>query len=151
MIAFGFGIYQFLQYLSTKEPRQPLVSPQLFAVLLIVVGLTALGLAWFQHRQAMRTLRTEFGHMPYSIAGVTAAFIAGLGVVALLGWRCGSENTAHRTRSRREQGQSRVRGNAGRRAARLVTSARPGEILASQSLRDRLPGWSGIACARRSR
>jgi putative membrane protein len=86
MIAFGFGIYQFLQYLSTKEQlRQPLVSPQLFAVLLIVVGLTALGLAWLQHRQAMRALRTEFGQMPYSIAGVTAAFIAGLGVIALLG------------------------------------------------------------------
>ena len=37
MIAFGFGIYQFLRYLETKESlRQPVISPQLFAVLLIV-------------------------------------------------------------------------------------------------------------------
>ena len=39
MIAFGFGIYQFLEYLTTKEQlRQPLISPQLFAALLIVTG-----------------------------------------------------------------------------------------------------------------
>jgi len=86
MIAFGFGIYQFMQYLSTKEQlRQPLISPQLFATLLIVTGLTALALAWVQHRQAMRVLRAEFGDMPYSIAGVMSAFIAGLGVIALVG------------------------------------------------------------------
>ena len=86
MIAFGFGIYQFMQYLSTKEQlRQPLISPQLFATLLIVTGLTALALAWVQHRQAMRALRSEFGAMPYSIAGVMSAFIAGLGIIALVG------------------------------------------------------------------
>ena len=86
MIAFGFGIYQFLQYLQTKESlRQPVISPQVFAVLLIVAGLTALALAWLQHRQAMRALRAEFGAMPYSIAAVMAAFIAGIGVVALVG------------------------------------------------------------------
>lgn len=86
MIAFGFGIYQFLRYLETKESlRQPVVSPQMFAVLLIVAGLTALALASLQHRQAMRALRAEFGAMPYSIAGVMAAFIAGLGVIALVG------------------------------------------------------------------
>jgi putative membrane protein len=86
MIAFGFGIYQFLQYLQTKESlRQPLISPQVFAVLLIVAGLTALALAWLQHRQAMQALRAEFGAMPYSIAAVMAAFIAGIGVVALVG------------------------------------------------------------------
>ena len=86
MIAFGFGIYQFMQYLSTKEQlRQPLISPQLFAIMLIVAGLTALALAWLQHRQAMRVLRAEFGAMPYSIAGVMSAFIAGVGVIALVG------------------------------------------------------------------
>lgn len=86
MIAFGFGIYQFLQYLATKETlRDPLVSPQLFATLLIGVGLTALTLAWIQHRQAMKALRSEFGPTPYSIAAVTAGFVVGLGVVALVG------------------------------------------------------------------
>lgn len=86
MIAFGFGIYQFLQYLATKETlRKPLVSPQLFAALLISVGLTALTLAWIQHRQAMKALHDEFGPTPYSIASITAGFVVGLGVVALVG------------------------------------------------------------------
>ena len=86
LIAFGFTIYQFFQYLSTKEQlREPLVSPQLFGVLMILVGLTALVLAWIQHRQEIRALKTDFGPMPYSIAGIMAGFIAGLGLIALIG------------------------------------------------------------------
>jgi len=86
MIAFGFGIYQFMEYLSTNtQLRQPIITPQLFAALLIVVALMALTMAWIQHRHAMRALRAEFGPMPYSIAAVTAAFIAGLGALALVG------------------------------------------------------------------
>jgi putative membrane protein len=86
MIAFGFGIYQFMEYLSTNtQLRQPIITPQLFAALLIIVALTALTMALIQHRQARRALRAEFGPMPYSIAGVTAAFITGVGVVALVG------------------------------------------------------------------
>jgi putative membrane protein len=42
-------------------------------------------MAWIQHRQALKTLRADFGPMPFSVAGVTAVFIAGLGVVALVG------------------------------------------------------------------
>ncbi|MEI7543482.1 MAG: DUF202 domain-containing protein [Mycobacteriaceae bacterium] len=86
MIAFGFGIYQFMEYLSTNtQLRQPIITPQLFAALLIVVALIALTMASIQHRHAMRALRAEFGPMPYSIAAVMAAFIAGLGAVALVG------------------------------------------------------------------
>ena len=86
MIAFGFGIYQFMEYLSTNtQLRQLIITPQLFAALLIVVALIALTMASIQHRHAMRALRAEFGPMPYSIAAVMAAFIAGLGAVALVG------------------------------------------------------------------
>ena len=87
MIAFGFGIYQFMEYLNTKPTlHQPLLSPRLFAILLIVAGLIALTLAWIQHRQSMRELRDEFGiATPYSISGVMAVFVATIGVVALLG------------------------------------------------------------------
>ena len=87
MIAFGFGIYQFMEYLTTSSRlREPLVSPRIFAILLIVAGLIALTLAWLQHRQALRQLREEYGiAAPYSISGVMAVFIATLGVIALLG------------------------------------------------------------------
>ncbi|OPX05497.1 hypothetical protein B1790_31730 [Mycobacterium sp. AT1] len=82
LIAFGFTIYQLFLYVNIEERlRAPVVSPQVFEVLMIVTGLTALALAWIRHRQQMRALRSDFGTMPYSIPG----FIAGLGVVALLG------------------------------------------------------------------
>ena len=52
---------------------------------MILVGLTALALAWIQHRQQIKALKAEFGNMPYSIAGIMAGFIAGLGLIALIG------------------------------------------------------------------
>ena len=52
---------------------------------MILVGLTALALAWLQHRQQIKALKADFGTMPYSIAGITAGFIAGLGLIALIG------------------------------------------------------------------
>ncbi|CAN3130366.1 YidH family protein [Mycobacterium sp. smrl_JER01] len=86
LIAFGFTIYQIFRYLSASERlRAPLVSPQIVGVAMIVIGLVALILAWVQHRQAMRALRSDFGPMPGSLAGIFAALIAGLGVIALLG------------------------------------------------------------------
>jgi putative membrane protein len=86
LIAFGFTIYQIFRYLSASERlRAPFVSPQVFGVVMILIGLTALILAWLQHRQSMRQLRADFGQMPFSIAAVIAALIAGLGLIALIG------------------------------------------------------------------
>lgn len=86
LIAFGFTLFQGFQYLSeTEKLRRPVVSPQMFGIVMIVVGLVALILGLIQHRQELRTLTAEFGPMRYSIASVVAAMIAGLGVIALLG------------------------------------------------------------------
>jgi putative membrane protein len=86
LIAFGFTIYQIFRYLSESERlRDPYVSPQVFGVSMIVVGLTALILAWVQHRHELKTLRADFGPMRYSIAAIVAAMVAGLGLIALLG------------------------------------------------------------------
>jgi putative membrane protein len=86
LIAFGFTIYQIFRYLSESERlRDPYVSPQVFGVAMIVVGLTALILAWVQHRHELKTLRADFGPMRYSIAAIVAAMVAGLGLIALLG------------------------------------------------------------------
>jgi putative membrane protein len=85
LIAFGFTIYQIFRYLSESERlADPYVSPQLVGTVMIVIGITALILAWVQHRQELAALRVEFGPMRYSIASVVAAMIAGLGVLALL-------------------------------------------------------------------
>lgn len=88
LISFGFTIYKFFQLL--EENRQPpvksyLFGPQHFGGMMIVVGLVALTLAWIQHRQQLKALRSQFGPLPYSLAGVFAVFVATLGVVALYG------------------------------------------------------------------
>jgi len=85
LIAFGFTIYQIFRYLSESERLSaPYVSPQWVGTIMIVIGITALILAWVQHRQELAALRVEFGPMRYSIASIVAAMIAGLGVLSLL-------------------------------------------------------------------
>src|SRR6478736_5147111 len=79
LIAFGFTIFKFFQYMGTEEHRHTVVSPWIVGMLMILLGLTALALAWFQHRQEVKALQAEAGAMPYSIAGIMAGLIAGLG------------------------------------------------------------------------
>ncbi len=90
LIAFGFTIFKFFQYLATEEDRhRPILSSWAVGMVMIVIGLAALTLAWFQHRQEMRSLQVDDAHMPYSLAGVMAGLIAGLGLFALVvvAWR----------------------------------------------------------------
>jgi len=87
LISFGFAIFKFFQFLRESKPDQPThsaVGPHLFAILMITIGLTALTLAWIQTRQELKILRQQAGPMPYSLASVIAAMVAGLGVVALI-------------------------------------------------------------------
>ena len=83
LIAFGFTIFKFFQYLATDDHRREVVSPWVVGMVMIIVGLTGLALAWVQHRQQLKALKAEVGTMPYSISGIMAGLIAVLGVVAL--------------------------------------------------------------------
>jgi putative membrane protein len=90
LIAFGFTIFKFFQYLATEEHRhRPIMSSWAVGMVMIVIGLTALTLAWFQHRQELKALRAQDATMPYSLAGVMAGLIAALGLFALVvvAWR----------------------------------------------------------------
>ena len=62
-----------------------LISPQIVGLAMILIGLIALVLAWIQHRRDITALQAEYGAMPFSIAGLIAALIAGLGAIALIG------------------------------------------------------------------
>lgn len=85
LITFGFSIYKFFEYLATSERRrEPVLSPWVIGMVMILVGLTGLALAWIQNRQQRRAREAEAGPMPYSIAGVMAGFIALLGGLALV-------------------------------------------------------------------
>ena len=80
-----YHLYKFFEYLATEERRrEPILSPWVIGMIMIVVGLTGLSLAWIQNRQQMKALEAEAGPMPYSIAGVMAGFIAFLGGLALV-------------------------------------------------------------------
>ena len=58
LIAFGFTIFKFFQYLATIERRrEPILSPWVVGMMMILVGLTGLTLAWIQHRQEMKALK----------------------------------------------------------------------------------------------
>ena len=84
LITFGFTIFKFFQYLATDKHRETVVSPWVVGIVMILIGLIGLMLASIQHRQEMKALKAEVGDTPYSIAGVMAALIACLGVLALV-------------------------------------------------------------------
>ena len=63
LIAFGFTIFKFFQYLATQEHRHTIVSPWIVGMAMILIGLTGLALAWIQHRQQLKALKAEVGDL----------------------------------------------------------------------------------------
>ena len=89
MISFGFTLYKFFQIeidkLETRRVER-LLSPRMFALIMIGTGLVALGRSTVQHRRSMQRLRAESGvsTVPISIATVVAGLFSVLGVLAFL-------------------------------------------------------------------
>jgi inner membrane protein YidH len=86
LISFGFTIYKFFQYLRESQKVEPigLLGPRGFALSMISIGVVVLVVATIQHRRDMKELRTEYGHVRYSLATMLAALIGALGVLGLL-------------------------------------------------------------------
>ena len=85
LISFGFTIAKVFEYLREKEgARATLLRPRTVGIIMIAIGLVALALATIQHRRASRVLHEHCPNLPPSLSGVLAAFIALLGVLALL-------------------------------------------------------------------
>lgn len=85
LITFGFSIYKFFQVergLVKTEHR--LIGSREFAVLMVGIGLLSLLLGVVEYRDNMRSLIEQYPEMRRSRTGLVAAFIAVLGVVALL-------------------------------------------------------------------
>jgi putative membrane protein len=84
MISFGFGIYKFFDYFQKDRPiHQGFVTPRRFSIILIALGLFVLAGAAVQHWSDLRQLR-KAGHVPISLAGMVAALMAILGLLALV-------------------------------------------------------------------
>ena len=91
LITFGFSIHQF----SRLESKGTLVGygfigPHEFGMSMIVVGLLALLLATLEHRAAIQALKARYlgtelrANAHRSLAGVLAALVSILGLLALL-------------------------------------------------------------------
>ncbi len=88
LISFGFTIYKFFQYLHEGKPppiHTGSIGPRGFGLMMIFLGIGSLAVAIIENRREMLALRAEYGAaiVPYSLATLTAAFVAALGVFFL--------------------------------------------------------------------
>jgi putative membrane protein len=87
LITFGFSVQQFFRIASKGNvERTGIIGPHEFGVSMIVVGLLALLLATLGHRSALNVLKAQNpdANIRRSLAGVLAALVSILGVLALL-------------------------------------------------------------------
>jgi len=83
LISFGFAVYKFFQLDVGHPTKEHLIGPREFALVMVIVGLLSLLSGILEHSQNMRRLRGQYPDMPRSGSMVTAALVAGLGVLAL--------------------------------------------------------------------
>jgi putative membrane protein len=83
LISFGFTIYKAFQYLRENSPagQHGAFGPREFALVTIAIGVVSLLLATIDHRRSMRSLRAQYGNVPYSLATVLAALISAFGIL----------------------------------------------------------------------
>jgi len=87
LITFGFTIQKFFQFMVESKlavPRESLLGPRVFGMIMIAIGLFCLLLATISHRRDMKSLRTAYQGIKVSVAGVLALVISVLGVLAFL-------------------------------------------------------------------
>ena len=85
LITFGFSVYKFFQF-EMKAPGhvERLITPRIFGMTMITVGVVSLFAATVQHVTSMRRLRAQDPAVPRSIAALLAGLISILGIGALL-------------------------------------------------------------------
>ena len=85
LITFGFSVYKFFQFeVKATGQAERVITPRLFGMTLITVGLVCLLLATVQHVISMRQLRSQYAAVPYSMAALLAALISLLGILAFI-------------------------------------------------------------------
>ena len=85
LITFGFAIFKFFQLeLGTTRQDKHLIGSREFPLSMVGIGLISLVLGAMEHRQNMRSLKAQCPDIPRSKAGVLAALISALGILALI-------------------------------------------------------------------
>ena len=87
LITFGFSIYKFFQLergMGKKFASAQVLGPRQFSMILIVIGVVSLVLATIQHHRQLQVIKLEYEKIPASTAGIVAALISVLGLLAIL-------------------------------------------------------------------
>jgi putative membrane protein len=89
MISFGFTIYKFFQVQADQGSAaavKRLLGPREFALVMIGIGVVALVMAAYQHRQSMKRLRADSDQItvPISIGMLVAVLFSLLGVLTFV-------------------------------------------------------------------
>jgi putative membrane protein len=85
LISFGFTIEKFFEVESRGTGLYDgLLGPSNFGRLMILGGLVILVLATLEHRRDLNALKKDYPFVPHSLARVSAAVIAVLGILAMI-------------------------------------------------------------------
>lgn len=85
LIAFGFSVYKFFQFEKGDGLlNQSLIGPRFFGMTLIFLGLVSLALATVEHWRYKIKLKQQGIEIRLSLAGLVAALISILGIVAMV-------------------------------------------------------------------
>lgn len=85
MITFGFALYKFFFYLHQEKPparAEQIFGARIYGLCIMGIGVLALVLATWQHRQQLKALQGHYPDAPWSLSLVIAALVGSLGVVA---------------------------------------------------------------------
>jgi putative membrane protein len=85
MITFGFALYKFFFYLHQDKPPahgELIFGARIYGLCIMGIGVLALVLATWQHRQQLKALEGHYPEAPRSLALLIAALVGSLGVVA---------------------------------------------------------------------
>jgi putative membrane protein len=85
LISFGFTIQKFFQIENAGNSQYDgLLGPSNLGRLMILAGLVILVLATLEHRRDLNALKKDYPFIPHSLARVSAAVIAVLGILAMV-------------------------------------------------------------------
>lgn len=85
LITFGFTLYKFFVYIHEQgsvRPTGQVLSPRIFGLIMIAIGVFVLALASWQHRQKLRRLQAYHSNAPVSLSLILAGLIVSPGVLA---------------------------------------------------------------------
>ena len=87
LVTFGLTLFKFVEFLHEQNPERRSVhflSARSVGVIMVMIGVTTLAAACWQHRQRMRRLEFQDPSLAFSPAYILATLMSILGVLALI-------------------------------------------------------------------